>query len=63
MSDASTSRVQQYIGDPVADDAPVSRDKLEEIFQDIQADLRFVHKNPTNGQHPVHRWRLPSVAV
>ena len=44
MSEASTSRVQQYIGDPVADDAPVTREKLEEIFQDIQGDLRFDHE-------------------
>jgi len=44
MSHSSTSRVQQYIGDPVAPEAPVERDKLEEIFQDIQADLRFDHE-------------------
>ena len=44
MSHAASSRVQQYIGDPVTEEAPVSRDKLEEIFQDIQGDLRFDHE-------------------
>ncbi len=44
MSHAASSRVQQYIGDPVTEEAPVSREKLEEIFQDIQADLRFDHE-------------------
>jgi heterodisulfide reductase subunit C len=44
MSHSSTSRVQQYIGDPVTEGAPVEREKLEEIFQDIQADLRFDHE-------------------
>ena len=44
MSHASTSRVQQYVGDPVSDTGPLGRDKLEEIFQDIQDDLRFDHE-------------------
>jgi len=39
-----TSRVQQYIGDPVTEEAPVEQEKLEEIFQDIQGDLRFDHE-------------------
>jgi len=44
MSHSTTSRVQQYIGDPVTEQAPVAREKLEEIFQDIQGDLRFDHE-------------------
>ena len=44
MSHASTSRVQEYIGDPVSEEAPVPREQLEEIFQDIQADLRYDHE-------------------
>ena len=44
MSHSATSRVQEYIGDPVSDSPPVDREKLEEIFQDIQADLRFDHE-------------------
>ena len=45
MTHAETTRVQKHIGDPVIDgDSPVSRDQLEEIFQDIQADLRYDHE-------------------
>jgi len=44
MSHSSTSRIQEYIGDPVSDTPPVAREQLEEIFQDIQADLRFDHE-------------------
>ena len=40
MAHAHTSRIQEYIGDPVSDAPPVEREQLEEIFQDIQADLR-----------------------
>jgi hypothetical protein len=40
MSHATTTRVQHTIGDPVSNDAVVNRDMLEEIFSDIQADLR-----------------------
>jgi len=43
MEHAGT-RVQQYIGDPVSDAPPVGREKLEEIFADIQGDLRFDHE-------------------
>ena len=43
MEHAGT-RVQQYIGDPVSDAPPVERAKLEEIFADIQGDLRFDHE-------------------
>ncbi len=41
---AHGTRVQQHIGDPVADSAPLPRAKLEEIFADIQSDLRFDHE-------------------
>jgi len=44
MSHAHGTRIQEYIGDPVSDAPPVSREKLEEIFQDIQADLRYDHE-------------------
>lgn len=44
MTHSSTSRVQQYIGDPTADESEVGRGKLEEIFQDIQSDFRFDHE-------------------
>ena len=44
MPHAASSRVQQYIGDPVTEEASVGREKLEEIFQDIQDDLRFDHE-------------------
>jgi heterodisulfide reductase subunit C len=44
MSHSTASRIQEYIGDPVSEDAPVPREKLEEIFQDIQADLRYDHE-------------------
>jgi heterodisulfide reductase subunit C len=44
MSHSSTSRIQEHIGDPVSNSPPVERDQLEEIFQDIQADLRFDHE-------------------
>ena len=35
MAHATSSRVQQHIGDPVADSATLPRAKLEEIFADI----------------------------
>jgi len=38
------SRVQDFIGDPVSSAPVVGREKLEEIFDDIQADLRFDHE-------------------
>ena len=44
MEHSHSSRVQTIIGDPVSGEAPVSRPKLEEIFADIQADLRFNHQ-------------------
>jgi heterodisulfide reductase subunit C len=44
MSHSSTSRIQEHIGDPLSNEAPLERDKLEEIFQDIQGDLRFDHE-------------------
>ena len=41
--DHASTRVQEHIGDPVGE-APVDREQLEEIFQDIQADMRFDHE-------------------
>ncbi len=43
MEHAGT-RVQEYIGDPVSETPPVPREKLEAIFADIQADMRFDHE-------------------
>ena len=42
--DHGTTRVQEHIGDPVVGEAPVDREQLEEIFQDIQSDMRFDHE-------------------
>ncbi len=44
MSEAGGTRVQSYIGDPVSEAPVVDRDTLEEIFQDIQGDLRYDHE-------------------
>ena len=44
MAHAHTSRVQEYIGDPVSDSPPVDRETLEEIFNDIQSDIRYDHE-------------------
>ncbi len=44
MEHSSGTRVQQHIGDPLSGAAPVAREKLEEIFRDIQSDLRFDHQ-------------------
>jgi len=44
MSHADTTRVQTVIGDPVGENAPVPRAKLEAIFADIQSDLRYDHE-------------------
>lgn len=41
---STTTRVQQFIGDPLSDRPTLPRPKLEEIFQDIQADMRFNHE-------------------
>ena len=44
MSHGATTRVQDFIGDPVSESPEVPRAKLEEIFQDLQDDLRFDHE-------------------
>lgn len=41
---SNTTRVQEYIGDPLEGTQEVSREFMEEIFQDIQSDLRFDHE-------------------
>ena len=46
MTHATTSRVQDFIGDPVSDAPAVPRAKLEAIFADIQSDMRFDHHHP-----------------
>ena len=38
------TRVQAFIGDPVSDAPEVPREDLEEIFQDIQKDIRYDHE-------------------
>jgi len=44
MTHATGTRVQEHIGDPVSDQPAVPRAKLEEIFKDIQSDLRYDHE-------------------
>jgi heterodisulfide reductase subunit C len=44
MEHATSSRVQQYIGDPVSEKPAVPQAELEEIFKDIQSDLRYDHE-------------------
>ena len=44
MEHAHSSRIQEFIGDPVSDSPVIGREEMEEIFQDIQADIRFDHE-------------------
>ena len=44
MADGAATRVQDFIGDPISEAPVVPRAKLEAIFQDLQADLRFDHE-------------------
>jgi heterodisulfide reductase subunit C len=44
MAHAGGSRVQEFIGDPVSERAPVPYEKLEAIFHDLQSDLRYDHE-------------------
>jgi len=39
-----TTRVQEHIGDPLEGTQEVPREFMEEIFQDIQSDIRFDHE-------------------
>ena len=41
---ATSTRVQQRAGDPVSETPAVPRAKLEQIFKDIQSDLRYDHE-------------------
>jgi heterodisulfide reductase subunit C len=41
---AAGTRVQEHIGDPVSDKPPVPQAKLEQIFKDLQSDLRDDHE-------------------
>lgn len=41
---SDTTRVQEHIGDPLEGTQEVSREFMEEIFQGIQADIRFDHE-------------------
>ena len=41
---AEGTRVQKHIGDPVGEQPAVPRAKLEQIFADLQSDLRFDHE-------------------
>ena len=40
MSEVATTRVQDFIGDPISDAPVVPRAKLEAIFRDLRKDLR-----------------------
>ncbi len=44
MAESQSTRVQQFIGDPLSEEPVVAREALEEIFDDIQADLRYDHE-------------------
>ena len=44
MSHSSSTRVQEFIGDPLSEEPVVKREKLEEVFNDIQADMRYDHE-------------------
>ena len=39
----TATRIQKHIGDPVSERPVLPRQKLEEIFTDIQADIRYDH--------------------
>lgn len=41
---SNTTRVQEHIGDPLEGTQEVSREHMEEIFQDIQSDFRYDHE-------------------
>ena len=41
---SAITRIQEHIGDPISDTPPLDRDDLEEVFEDIQADIRFDHE-------------------
>ncbi|MBN9354636.1 MAG: heterodisulfide reductase subunit C [Hyphomicrobium denitrificans] len=44
MAHSETSRVQDFIGDPISEKPAVDRAELESIFNDIQTDMRFDHE-------------------
>ena len=44
MEHGATTRVQEFIGDPLSEGPVIDRETLEEIFGDIQGDLRFDHE-------------------
>ena len=44
MSHSHSTRVQDFIGDPISTTPVVPRAMLEEIFADIQGDMRFDHE-------------------
>ena len=41
---SNTTRVQKHIGDPLQGTQEVTREHMEEIFQDIQSDFRYDHE-------------------
>jgi len=41
MPELSTTRIQNTVGDPVPDDTSLDRENLQEIFNDIQNDMRY----------------------
>ena len=44
MTNSSSTRVQEFIGDPLSEEPIVDRGKLEAVFNDIQADMRYDHE-------------------
>jgi len=44
MSESTSTRVQQFYGDPLSDEPEVDYEKLEEVFNDIQNDMRYDHE-------------------
>src|SRR6185312_1480079 len=44
MEHVHYSRVQDSIGDPFSESPQLPREKLEEIFADLQSDLRYDHE-------------------
>lgn len=43
MDHSGSTRVQEFIGDPLSDEPAVDREHLKEVFDDIQGDMRYDH--------------------
>lgn len=44
MGHSTSTRVQEYIGDPISEAPVVSREHMEELFEDLQSDMRYDHE-------------------